>query len=206
MKVSTEFIKNAYDKIADLYLQQRNRYRNKETLEYFNSLLVSQRNILDIGCGTGIPIDTFFVKKGHSVIGIDISEKMLEIAKKSIPEATLVRKDILSLKKGEYSVDAVISFYTIFNIPKEEHQRIFNIINSFLPMHGLLLVTMGTEERELTEEFLGATMHWSNFDVKKNRAIITRAGFKILKEEIEKGGGVKGGKHQIIIAQKTKEV
>ena len=38
--------------------------------------------MLDIGCGTGFPIDAYLSGQGFSVTGIDVSARMLEKARK----------------------------------------------------------------------------------------------------------------------------
>ena len=108
-----------------------------------------------------------------------------------------------SLKNGEYSVDAVISFYAIFHIPREKHEDILEKINSFLPKNGLILITMGVEEWEGTGEFHGSKMFWSYFGAKKNRELVKQAGFEIIFDEIDTSGGER---HLIILAKKLKAV
>lgn len=198
--MNKDLVKNGYNQIAEKYLQDRDQFKNIKYLEKFVSLLKPGSKILDIGCGAGKPIDEYLVKKGFKVIGIDISEKQIELARQNVPSATFKIKDISSLKPGEYNVEAVVSFYTIFHLPRENHLKLFKIINSFLPKNGLILVSMGSSEWEGTEnDFHGAKMFWSHYGVRKNREIIKEAGFKILLDEIDNSGGEK---HQMIIARK----
>jgi cyclopropane fatty-acyl-phospholipid synthase-like methyltransferase len=104
------------------------------------------------------------------------------------------------LKPHEYNVGAVVSFYAIFHIKRETHKDLFNKINSFLPVGGLILVSMGSNEWEgIENDFHGAGMFWSHFDADKNREIIKNAGFEILFDQIDT---TNNEKHLIIIAQK----
>ncbi len=192
-------VKTSYNKIAKTYSQTRDRFKNKKYLEKFNSLLKPHSTILDIGCGSGRPIDEFLIKKKHKIIGIDISEKQIKMAKKNFPKHKFEVRDMDELNDHDYSVDAVISFYAIFHIPRKRHQQLFNKISSFLPKDGLLLVTMGSSEWEGEENFHGAKMQWSHYGREKNIEIIKDAGFEILLNEIDSGGGEK---HQVVIAKK----
>ena len=53
--------------------------------------------LLDLGCGFGENCKTFSKMGAAQVIGVDLSEKMLEVAQKDHPFATYVRGDISEL-------------------------------------------------------------------------------------------------------------
>jgi cyclopropane fatty-acyl-phospholipid synthase-like methyltransferase len=199
--MDNKLIKDGYNQIAEGYLQTRDQFKNLKYLEKFVKLLKPNSKILDLGCGAGKPIDEFLVKKGFKVIGLDISEKQIELAKKNVPEGEFYLKDISLLKKEEYQIDAIVSFYAIFHISRESHFELFKKINSFLPKGGLILVTMGSSEWEgIENDFHGTKMSWSHYGQEKNREIIEKADFEILLDEIDTSGGEK---HQIIIAKKN---
>lgn len=195
-------VREGYDKVAGDYSATRDQFSNVKHLDKLSALLKPNSTILDIGCGAGLPIDQYFIDHGHKVIGIDISEKQIDLAKNNIPQGEFFVKDMSDLKAGEYSVDAVVSFYAIFHIPRKEHEDLFKKINSFLPEGGLLLVTMGAGEYEgLEDNFFGTKMWWSHFGADKNRQIIKNAGFEILLDKIDVGDKER---HQIILAKNFK--
>jgi len=197
---TNDLIHESYNKIAVDYSIKRDQFKNLKYLEKLNALLKPKSTILDIGCGAGIPIDKYFIEKGHRIIGIDISEKQIELARKNVIKAKFEIKDISKLKENEYQVDAVVSFYTIFHLKKETHADIFKKINSFLPNGGLILITMGSTEWEgIEDDFHGVKMFWSHYDSKKNAEIVKNAEFEIFLDEIDTSGGEK---HQIIMARK----
>ncbi len=194
-------IREGYNEAADSYFKTRNRFNNTKYLKKLSSLLKPSSTILDIGCGAGLPIDKFFIDKGHKILGIDVSGKQVGLARRNIPEGSFEVKDMSELKKGSYKADAIISFYAIFHIPREEHENLFKKINSFLPQGGFLLVTMGSSEYEgCDDNFHGVEMWWSHYGSKKNRLIIENAGFEILLDEIDTTGKEK---HQVILAKKA---
>lgn len=194
-------IREGYNEAADRYFKTRNRFNNTKYLKKLSSLLKPGSTIFDIGCGAGLPNDKFFIDKGHKILGIDVSGKQVGLARRNIPEGSFEVKDMSELKKSSYKVDAIISFYAIFHIPREEHENLFKKINSFLPKDGLLLVTMGSSEWEgVDDNFHGVQMWWSHYGSSKNREIIENAGFEILLNEIDTSAGEK---HQVILARKS---
>jgi len=97
--MSKDLVRKGYDKIAQRYMDVRKQFINNRYLENLNSRLKPGSIILDLGCGAGKPIDRFFVNRGHKVIGIDISKKQIKLAKRNVPEAKYVVKDISNLQK-----------------------------------------------------------------------------------------------------------
>lgn len=199
--MSNDLVRESYNKVADNYSLKRDLFKNQTYLEMLVEKLNPGSTVLDLGCGAGIPIDKFLAKYRYKIIGLDISEKQIELAKRNLPSQTFEVKDISELKRNEYQVDAVVSFYAIFHIPREQHEELFKKINSFLPDNGLILVTMGSSEWEGTEEdFHGAKMYWSHYRAEKNKEIVQQAGFEILFDEVDNSGGEK---HLVILARKN---
>ena len=149
MSTANDLARNSYNQIGEAYLQARNQFKNDKYLERLDTLLETGSEILDIGCGAGKPVAQYFVGKDHRVIGIDISEKQIELARTNVPQARYEVKDM--------AVDAVVSFYDIFHLRRELHQDIFKKANSCLRKGGYLLATMGSTDWEGTEDnFHGA--------------------------------------------------
>lgn len=200
---ANDLVKFGYNKVAETYLSNRDQFSNNKYLEKLTELLKPGATVLDIGCGSGVPVDKYLVDKGFKVIGIDFSEKQIELAKKNVPQAAFEVEDMMELKMDEYQVDAVVAFYAISHTPRETHQDLFNKINSFLPKGGLVLVTMGIGDYEgLEDDFHGVKMWWSHYGADKNIEIVKKAGFEILFSEIDDSGGES---HLIILAKKKME-
>ena len=196
--MANDFVKEGYEKAAEDYTSKRNQFHSLEYLEIFSKFVEKGKTILDVGCGAGKPVDEYLVKKGFGVNGIDISERMITLARKNVPEAFYEVKDMSELEAGEYCVNGIVSFYAIFHTPREKHQDLFKKFASFMPNGGAILVTMGSSDWEGTEEnFHGAKMFWSHFGTNKNTQIVENAGFKITLNEID---GSANEKHQVIIA------
>ncbi|MDP3987947.1 MAG: class I SAM-dependent methyltransferase [Candidatus Levybacteria bacterium] len=96
-----------HDKIASIYdlSQERNHPKVKELYtqifeEIFKNLDSSgskKLEVLDIGCGTG-GLEEFLNPFKNNILGIDVSEEMLKIAKKKYPKVTYKNIDIYGFK------------------------------------------------------------------------------------------------------------
>jgi cyclopropane fatty-acyl-phospholipid synthase-like methyltransferase len=197
--MTNDLVKEGYEKAADNYAANRNQFESIKYLEQFSKLIEKGRTVLDVGCGAGKPVDEYLIKKGFAVNGIDISERMIELAKKNIPQGFYEVKDMSKLKEGEYCVDGIVSFYAIFHTPREKHHELLKKFASFMPNGGGILITMGAEEYEgFEDDFHGAKMFWSYYGAEKNTELVENAGFKIILNEID---GSANEKHQVIIAK-----
>jgi len=75
-------------------------------------------NVLDLGCGTG-DLTSEIASKGAKVIGLDLSEKMLERARQKFPQLNFVQGDILALSYPE-PVDAVFANASLHWVTKPD--------------------------------------------------------------------------------------
>ena len=118
---STDVVARGYDQMAAAYLSERAALKSGKYVQKLLTLLPKRAQILDLGCGAGVPIDDLFLKKGHQVTGIDISPVMIARARRACPEGDYLVGDIQGLQPGAYQVDAVVSFYALFHLPRARH-------------------------------------------------------------------------------------
>jgi ubiquinone/menaquinone biosynthesis C-methylase UbiE len=196
----TELVKKSYNKIAEQYYNHRDLTKFNAELKRFVDLLPEGGKVLDAGTGAGIPTAKFLSERNLEVIGIDISETMIELAKKNVPNATFLIRDINDLHFDNAFFDGIISVYTLFHIPRKNHLKIFKDFNRILKPGGILLINTGVSESESITSFFGERMFWSNYKPDKTLALIKESGFKIIFE----GVLVRGGEFQYwILAEKS---
>jgi SAM-dependent methyltransferase len=119
------------------------------------------------------------------VVGVDLSEEQLRIARAAAPAATFVHADFRELDFPERSFDAVIALYSIVHVPRNEHAALFRRIASWLKPGGLFLASLShVGGPDSTDEWLGVPMFFSGFDAETNARLVQAAGFKLLVEEL----------------------
>jgi len=159
----------------------------KKYLDRLGSLLPQAAKILDLGCGIGIPFDKYLVENGFQVTGIDFAANHLQAAKKNVPTATFIEGDFSKIDFGGDHFQAIIAFYSIFHLPREEQPDLFRKMAGLLTDGGLILVTLGTSPGDGVEENWAGSkiMAWSNYDPATYKTILARAGFEIMASEYE---------------------
>jgi cyclopropane fatty-acyl-phospholipid synthase-like methyltransferase len=197
--MNKDLIKQGYNQVVEDYVQNRNRLKSDKYINKLLQLMKPQSLVLDLGCGDGVPVDEMLIKKGHLVIGVDVSEEMIKRARKNCPKGDFQVLDMSNLRMKEYRVDAVVAMYSIFHTPRNEHGKLLEKINSYLPKGGLILITMGDREFEGMHNFFGVKMWSSHWGPKKNKELVEMAGFEVLVDEVDSSGGER---HQVLMARK----
>lgn len=189
MDAITKLVEQGYNRIAEDYYSHRNLSKFNNELEEFASLLPKNAHTLDVGCGAGIPTAKFLTERGIKVTGIDLSDKMLNLARDNVPSAKFVKMDMLKLEFNENTFDGIISVFALFHVPKENHYDVFKKFFEILKPGGILMINSGVSESEGTSRFFGVPMFWSNFSPKTTLDLVKKAGFSIISEAVLERGG-----------------
>ncbi|MFW9935538.1 MAG: class I SAM-dependent methyltransferase [Candidatus Thorarchaeota archaeon] len=184
-----ELVRTGYNKMGYLYNEIRNREKNFPELDYLTTLLPSGGHILDAGCGAGEPVAKYLVEHGFQVTGIDVSPRILGLAKQQVPEGEFLEGDMAQLTFPDESFDGVVSLYALWHISKEKHELVFQNFYRVLKPGGILFFNTGIHAMEGTNNFLGVTMYWSSPAPKTTLALVKAAGLKIIRDEILVRGG-----------------
>jgi ubiquinone/menaquinone biosynthesis C-methylase UbiE len=118
--------------------------------------------------------------KGLKVIGMDISEKCVELARLNNPDMKFECTDIGRVPFDDNTFDGLISYYSIINTPKIYVNRIFAEFSRVLKPGGYLLVAVkaGTTEG-FVDDLLGikTKIYTTLFTLEEITAYFSEAGF-----------------------------
>lgn len=141
--------------------------------------------VLDLGCGNGTP-RTQALATRFRVMGVDFSSVQLSLARVHVPSAVFLEADMMHVNLERDSLDAVVAFYSIIHVPREDHSELFTKIWQWLKPDGVFLAALGTEDNHAQFEpnWLGAPMYWSSYDAQTNRDLLKEVGFDLIQAEI----------------------
>jgi len=191
---SESYLKQKYDQMAESYMESRSSFDNTAQLEELAGLIPPHSRVLDLGCGTGLPVAKFFADRGHEVIGVDLSDKMIELARKNVSSAEFYVDNILNLVFDKDCFDLIVSFYCLFHFKKEKQLEVFHKIVNWLRIKGYSYFTLATEEYtgkadfEGTIDFEGNVLPYSHYSVEDYQRIIRNLGAKSIVEKFNIGG------------------
>ncbi len=149
--------------------------------------------VLDLGCGNG----RFFKYLTHTnYTGLDISEKMIEEAKKRFPNVKFICGNAISLPFPDNFFDKVYSIALLHHIPTEKYRKIvLNEINRVLKPGGFVFITVWHKQGisgSIQSNFAGRNRYYYMFKKEELSSIFNDCGFVDIEEGLIK---TKGGKN-----------
>ena len=181
-------VAEGYDAISERYLEWSGLQPSETRLRYLAlalELIPAGGDVLELGCGAGIPM-TAALAEGRTVTGVDISATQVEAARRNVPGATFILADMTGLDFEAASFDAVVAFYALTHVPRDEQVDLLVRIRRWLRPGGLFLATMGADDEpgDVEAGWLGVDMYFSHFGAKANRRLVEKAGFVIESAEV----------------------
>jgi cyclopropane fatty-acyl-phospholipid synthase-like methyltransferase len=176
---------SSYNSIAEQWsTARRDGYFNPNYVDLLISHLADGADVLDVGCGAGIPIARYLVDRGYAVTGIDVSDALLEIAKRQVPDAHFIRCDLM-LFESTMQYSGIVAWDSIFHIPRVHHLDVFRKLNQWLIPNGTLLISLGGSAWEGVIEMFGHEFFCSGFAPDESLKLLQEAGFEILRSDID---------------------
>lgn len=195
-------LKDSYDTIADVYndwTKQQFSYR----LTYLEKLLalppfnqtpdeVPAANILELGCGAGIPGTAALLAHGSGVhvIANDISSVQIARGKEKLgsERVTWLEGDMMKLEFQDATFDAVVGFYSLIHLPRDEQVVMLGRIVRWLKPGGYLLANFSSREMESTvnDNWLAdkGWMFWSGWGTEGTLEKAKEAGLEVLEADV----------------------
>ncbi len=177
-----------YDKIAPAYcLKTRlKKYLDWEE-QYIKKLLFysdsKKPKILDVGCGDGrhcLLID----KNGGQSVGIDLSESMLNEAKRYYPDGDFKIMNMRQLGFEQNSFDGIWSSGSIYHIPKKDVGLVFKEFHRVLRKNGVLGLSYklgGGEGIEANpKSYGGSPRYFAYYSLDEMDSLLAESGFSEL--------------------------
>ncbi len=118
-------------------------------LDIFDKYNFNPKTILDLGCGTG-ELTSKFAKKGYLMVGIDLSEHMINVAKQKNEELNVnviyQVQDMTTFNLSQ-KVDCMISTCDSYNYVLDDNdlQKSFKKVYEYLNNGGMFIFDMNTE-------------------------------------------------------------
>lgn len=140
-------VAEAYDAVASIYDQSYNQKKslaeNRIIVCELQRLLKRYDRVLDLGCGTGFPLDHLVLDPSH-YLGVDISPGMIERARAKHPRHRFEVADMCALSMVESgSMDVVISLFGAFSYVLEPDLAVAEMRRVLAPGGKLLLMPLG---------------------------------------------------------------
>ncbi|RPH37884.1 class I SAM-dependent methyltransferase [bacterium] len=179
-------VQTAYDIMAAEYAEKffhelDHKPLDRKLLDLFCERRGKSGRVCEVGCGPG-EVAVYLASRGVDVYGVDISGKMIEIARRLSPAIHFEIGDMLSLQAEDNSLAGIVGFYAIVNLTKSEIERAFAEFHRVLQTSAPLLIGFhaGDETLHITE-FQGKHIELDFFLYPVNvvKEMLVSAGFHV---------------------------
>lgn len=169
----------SYTSFAEVYDVFMDNVPYKEWAAYVNEILkkhgIKEGTVLDLGCGTGSMTEELD-DLGYEMIGVDLSDEMLEIAVQKMEEKEreilYISQDMRELELYS-TVDAVVSACDSVNyiLDMEELTDVFRLVNEYLEPNGVFFFDFNTKhkyrdvigDQTIAEDRAECSFIWDNY-------------------------------------------
>jgi 2-polyprenyl-3-methyl-5-hydroxy-6-metoxy-1,4-benzoquinol methylase len=175
----------------DAYNKNSRRYADKfmeftsyaERVQEFACLLDDDFKILDIGCGPGNVAKQLCAAKRLAITGIDLSEKMLEIAKSNVPTGNFQLQDSRTASFSLEYFDAVLLSFSIVHLSDEEAKTVLNNAVKWVRSGGYLYLSFmeGKQPGFETTSFSNQPLYFNYFEECKIREFLEKNGVECMR-------------------------
>jgi ubiquinone/menaquinone biosynthesis C-methylase UbiE len=120
--------------------------------------LPSSSLFIDLGCGPA-QVARALVARGCRAIGLDLTPGMLDAARQQNPRLPLVRGDVLRLPIRGASVDGVVAWFSLHNLPRGLVTDALAEVRRVLREGAVLMIAThaGSGEESVQHEWRGGT-------------------------------------------------
>ncbi len=96
-----------------LMATSRDPERTAAEAEFCATQIPAGARVLDVPCGTGRH-SALLAQRGHAIAGLDISSRVLELAREAVPDGDFRQGDMRDLPWEDASFEAVLNLWTAF--------------------------------------------------------------------------------------------
>lgn len=141
-------------------------------------------DVLDIGCGSGVPITRHLCRRGYIVTGVDSAPEMVAMFEKNVrgqPAFVAAMRDL----KLERRYAGILGWDSFFHLSPADQRRMIAIFRAHAAPGAALMFTSGTHEGTAIGELEGEPLYHASLSQTEYRAHLSAYGFQLLQHVVE---------------------
>ena len=177
------------DKVIDLYERhaagwdadrQHRRPEGEHTwINRFANLAAPGARLLDMGCGSGVPIVPDLLAAGHAVTGVDASPALISLCRSRFPEQEWIVADMRTLDLGR-RFGGLLAWHSLFHLTPADQEKMFAVFADHLEAGAPLMFTSGSQRDETTGQWRGEPLYHASLSKAEYRALLLQNAFNLV--------------------------
>jgi len=182
---------NGYERVSAQFLAGRGRAPSTaigaSVVREWARTLPRGATVIDLGCGSGLPITKVLVDEGLSVCGVDASPSMVRAFRENFPELAVVCEAVEESSFFERTFDGVVSWGLIFLLGLDDQRRLIQRVARILRPGGRLLFTTCGAEGPVVWNDAMTGLESQSLGREEYRRELTIAGLSLVGEYDDEG-------------------
>jgi SAM-dependent methyltransferase len=141
--------------------------------------------VLDLGCGSGVPISQVIVDEGLTVCGVDASPSMIAAFRTRFPEAAAECRPVEESEFFGRAFEAVVAWGLMFLLPGDVQAKLIAKVSTVLKTGGKFLFTSPAQKCEWSDNLTGQTSQ--SLGAEAYRRILAANGLVVENETEDEG-------------------
>jgi SAM-dependent methyltransferase len=185
-------VRSAAGRVVDVYQRHAiawsrdrgDRLHEKAWLDRFLALLPDRPTVLDVGCGSGVPMARYLVEHGCRVTGVDASSAMITMCTERFPEHDWRIADMRTMDLDR-AYDGIMAWDSFFHLAPEDQRRMFPIFRRHAAAGAALMFTSGPSTGEQIGNYRGEPLYHASLDGDEYRGLLHDTGFDVVAHVVE---------------------
>ncbi|MDF2990585.1 MAG: methyltransferase [Microbacterium sp.] len=141
-------------------------------------MLSGRASVLDLGCGSGIPLARDLAAAGLMVTGVDSSSALIDLFRENVPEGRGRVADMRTLALEERFA-GIIAWDSFFHLTPDDQRATFDVFQRHARAGTALLFTTGPAAGESLGSLEGEPLYHASLDPDEYTTLLDRHGFDV---------------------------
>lgn len=175
---------NGWEKVAHRFMAERSAI-GSATVRTWCRALPAGASVLDLGCGSGLPISEVLLGEGCVVYGVDASPSLVTALHRRFPQVQVACEPVEESRFFDRKYDGIVAVGLIFLLQPDVQQTVIRRVSTALKPRGRFLFTAPVQAVAWADLMTG---HQSvSLGDEIYRRALTNAGLSVLDEYIDEG-------------------
>jgi SAM-dependent methyltransferase len=148
-------------------------------IDRFCAGLPARAAVLDIGCGSGLPIARELIRRGFEVTGVDGAQTMLALFQHNLRGSRAHLADMRQLDLAQRFA-GLLAWDSFFHLSPDDQRTMFCRFQTHAAPGAALMFTSGTAEGSAIGELEGDSLYHGSLDPDEYRTLLDATGFDVV--------------------------